>query len=276
MSSAPSPPTKYLFVDAGYLRRALKDKLENFVGIPLSIDWQKLKQTFLATRVFVYDCLDDVQRPKEQESDFKLRVVEQEARFAEIASISGYFVKFGVLSGTGTRRRQKEVDVQLAVDMLSHSYNKNMDIASLLAGDRDFRPVVEAVVNQGTVVQVISEKRSTSRGLTHAADAFIPLTVDGLWQITNGPNLPNSASLFPRSFPAKIDLKNPQPIVLDRPLYEGELPTGPVVLVEHDGAYAACLPVTMAYLFRNTWHFHDPLKLKAFIDLEFGPVKWRD
>jgi uncharacterized LabA/DUF88 family protein len=53
-------------------------------------------------------------------------------------------VRQGWLS-PGKKRQQKEVDVLLAVDMLTRSFYKNMTKAVLLAGDRDFKPVVEVV-----------------------------------------------------------------------------------------------------------------------------------
>lgn len=49
-------------------------------------------------------------------------------------------------------KRSKRVDITLAVDMLKHAYNKNMDIAILVAGDEDYIPLVKAVKDAGCIV----------------------------------------------------------------------------------------------------------------------------
>jgi len=87
-------------------------------------------------------------------------------------------VRLGTLTGRRRRHkepRQKEVDVLLAVDMLTHGFNKNMTRAALLAGDLDFRPVVEALVRAGIFVEVWYEKRSGSKYLFWAADQGRPI-----------------------------------------------------------------------------------------------------
>jgi uncharacterized LabA/DUF88 family protein len=78
----------------------------------------------------------------ETDSAFDFRVKKQTDEFNAIRSLPGFHVRLGTLSGTGKRLRQKEVDVQLAVDMLTQAFAKNMNRATLIAGDLDFRPVV--------------------------------------------------------------------------------------------------------------------------------------
>ncbi|MBD2254416.1 NYN domain-containing protein [Nostoc parmelioides] len=48
------------------------------------------------------------------------------------------------------KKEQKEIDIMIAVDMLTHSFQKNMDEATLLAGDLDFKPLIDALVLNGT------------------------------------------------------------------------------------------------------------------------------
>ncbi len=52
----------------------------------------------------------------------------------------------------------------------------NMIKAVLLSGDKDFKPLVESLVNMGMIVYVSSEIRSTSSELKFAADSYIPLS----------------------------------------------------------------------------------------------------
>jgi uncharacterized LabA/DUF88 family protein len=95
-------------------------------------------------RTFFYNCLDNLQREKETKAEFEARVQRQEQYFARIRSTRAVHLRSGTLTGH-RRRRQKEVDVLLAVDMLTHGFNRNMTHATLLAGDLDFRPIVEAL-----------------------------------------------------------------------------------------------------------------------------------
>ena len=85
-------------------------------------------------------------------------------------------VREGWLS-TGRRRQQKEVDVQLAVDMLSHAFQKNMTKAILVAGDRDFKPLVQSLVQFGTYVNLVSDPLSRAKELARAADVATSIDI---------------------------------------------------------------------------------------------------
>jgi uncharacterized LabA/DUF88 family protein len=43
---------------------------------------------------------------------------------------------------------------------MNHSFRRNMTKAVLIAGDQDFKPVVESLVQAGTWVTVVSAARS--------------------------------------------------------------------------------------------------------------------
>ena len=88
----------------------------------------------------------------------------------------------GVVTGSGGRARQKQVDVQIAVDMLTHSYRGNMHQAAFIAGDRDFKPLVEAVVREGMFIEIWFEKASASTDLLDAADGRSPLDLYSMYR----------------------------------------------------------------------------------------------
>jgi hypothetical protein len=54
--------------------------------------------------------------------------------------------------------------------MLTHAFYKNNSRAVLIAGDLDFRPVVESLIRLGTWVEVASVKTNTAKDLQRAAD----------------------------------------------------------------------------------------------------------
>lgn len=82
-------------------------------------------------------------------------------------------LRFGEVRGKP--KRQKGVDVLLAVDMLSASFRKLFDVTILLAGDADFVPLVYEVRRLGVTVVVGGVRATTSRELQDAADRFIAI-----------------------------------------------------------------------------------------------------
>ncbi len=175
-----APETTYLFIDGGYLKdkyeKATSKWFNNDIVDVINIDFAAIKWHFKAKKVFYYDCLDEIQNKNEKEEDFKARVSQQKDDFNQIRSLEGYHVKLGSLVGTPNNKRQKEVDVLLTVDMMNHTIRNNMTNAVLIAGDRDFKPVVESLVSMGMYVKIASDPRSTSPELRYAADDYIPLS----------------------------------------------------------------------------------------------------
>jgi len=59
----------------------------------------------------------------------------------------------------------------IAVDMLRHSFRKNMDKATLLTGDLDFKHLLDALVLEGMYTTLWYDPRITSKELLYAADS---------------------------------------------------------------------------------------------------------
>lgn len=181
-----SGPTEvsYLFVDGGYLRGICeKFSAEWFDGARLPIDHQSLRGGF--TKCFYYDCLP-LPRADEDDAASKTRRSEQQAELDAIKGLQGWHVVEGVVVGSGGRMRQKQVDVQIAVDMLTHSYRGNMHRVTFIAGDQDFKPLVEAVVREGMLIEIWFEKSSASTDLLDAADGRRSLDLYGLYGYLKG------------------------------------------------------------------------------------------
>ena len=64
----------------------------------------------------------------------------------------------------------------IAADMLTHTIRRNMDEATLLAGDGDFTPLLDALSNEGMFVWLYHPPRA-SKELGAAADGRRELTV---------------------------------------------------------------------------------------------------
>jgi uncharacterized LabA/DUF88 family protein len=169
----------YLFIDGGALRGRIKNLSEKFFGgAQFDLDFKAIARNY--TKVFYYDALP-VREPGESEADYETRVAPSKAIFESAANVDGVHV----YEGDARRRRkvglvQKKVDVMLTVDMLTHSFRKNMHRATLLTGDNDFKPLVDALVQDGMFVTLWYPADETSRELMQAADARYKLTMSGL------------------------------------------------------------------------------------------------
>lgn len=172
-----SSKVTYLFIDGSYLRKSYIDTTSKWFANEveydnISIDFNAVKIFFDAQKVFYYDYIDRIQGKYENKTDIEARVSEQKDYFNQIRSVEEYHVKLGNL----TKKGQKEAGILLTIDMMNHAIRNNMTKAVLLSGDKDFKPLVESLVNMGMIVYVSSEVRSTSSELKYAADSHIPLS----------------------------------------------------------------------------------------------------
>lgn len=170
---------QYLFIDGGCLRTFLDTVSSTyFSNTPIELDYRSLSSGFEKT--FYYDCLPP-KKPDETDDDYEARMQPEEEFFNRLRLLDGYHV----YEGTTQRRRrrgpeQKQVDIMIAVDMLSHSHRRNMHRATLLTGDLDFKPLIEALVDHGMHVTLWYPPGTTSRELVYAADSRVALNVKAI------------------------------------------------------------------------------------------------
>jgi uncharacterized LabA/DUF88 family protein len=171
--AVPTAP-RYLYVDGASLRGRLQNISDKFFGgIAFDVDFQKLKGGF--TKVFYYDAIP-VRETTETEERYEARTRNIRAVFDAAASTNGVHV----YEGDARRRRrrgleQKTVDVKLTVDMLSHTFRRNMLAATLLTGDADFKPLVDALVEMGMFVTLWYPQDETNDELIKSADTRVML-----------------------------------------------------------------------------------------------------
>lgn len=166
----------YLFIDGGYVQRRYEDAVRAWFGDSGEIDFPTLMRSYPAGRSFYYYCLDEERGKGEEETDYRARIAEQKAHLNKVRKAPGCHIRRGVLKGEGKEKRQKKVDVLLAVDMLTHAANKNMTKALLLAGDLDFQPAVESLVQLGIFVELIADDKHTALDLAWSASSYTKLT----------------------------------------------------------------------------------------------------
>ena len=109
--------------------------------------------------------------------------------FNKMRSASGFHVIEGITRKNAKRNEQKGVDVNIAVDMLMHTYRKNMDKAYIFTGDSDFIPLVKSLIIEGMYVTLIYDKKSTSNDLLLEVDDKIVFDFDSLSRLINLDNV---------------------------------------------------------------------------------------
>ena len=171
----------YMFIDGEQLRQTLKEVGTFWFGNSIDIDYRKLQRD--CQKVFYYDCLP-AKRDTTNEAEYQLRVEEKQAFFDGLRSLAGWHVSEGLARHRKKERQeQKEVDILIAVDMLTHTHRKNMHRLTFLSGDQDFAPLLEAVVRDGMYVELLYPEGHTARDLKYFADVATPIDVDFLLNI---------------------------------------------------------------------------------------------
>ncbi len=256
----------YLFVDGGYIKKAFADSLRGWFGdIEPQIEFNRVIQFFSAQKMFYYDCEDKDRRSTEDDVTFQARLREQDHYFNSIREIPGSHVRLGhLIISNGKRRRQKEVDIRLTVDMMNHAVRRNMTKAILLAGDRDFRPLVEGLVDLGVNIVLAADEKSVSLDLAYAADQFIRLGFETYhdWTTTK----------LRQQFPIDVRYLNGVgshiPLIRscflrDRPL---QLLFGQQTFFIHMPSYRNGEPVTLAHKSEE--------RLLLYTKLKYGDIRW--
>jgi hypothetical protein len=147
---------------------------------------------------------------------------------------------------------------------MSHAARKNMDEAALVAGDMDFTPVVESLVDLGLTVTVRADKLTIAKELAAAADTFTEIRIRDYhsW----------SSMALQRKFPLPDVVGNnnrPDATVLKK----GRLGNNDCTL------YPAH-PNHIIYVegFQNGYSlwvtFDDLERLERFCEIEYGKLEW--
>lgn len=165
----PNNERSYLFIDGAYLTARMDAFCTEYYGHPVKIDYRSIGAGH--NKIFYYDSLP-VQRKGESDEDFSARLLTKKQLFAYLRSLDGWHVHEGISKRSqGQAARQKEVDILIAVDMLGHTHRRNMEKLTFIAGDQDFRPLVDAVVRDGMHVTLWYDPNSISVDLRDMADA---------------------------------------------------------------------------------------------------------
>jgi len=261
--------SRYIFVDGNYLREAFGRAIGQFFGTSAPIDFGALLRVAESQKLFYYDSVDAQPHGGETAAETAARVAAADAELDRIQATSGCHVREGTVTGRAQRRRrQKQVDVLLAVDMLTHASRRNFERAVLLAGDLDFKPVVDALVSLGTFIEVWYERQHAADDLLAAADLRRELTLRELYAIAD-PDFRDTHKLPQDGMQShRADYKWP----VER---KGTL-KDQRCFIGHHGASPPYTLVVERYDGRLDLHssYHDPDKLALYVSMVFGEITW--
>jgi uncharacterized LabA/DUF88 family protein len=248
----------YVFIDGAYLRRAYEDSMRQFFDNvdPRNLEFSAIKNSAGASKAFYYDCVDDNAPDAE----------DRRKHLEAISALDGFHVREGTLSGD--RKRQKQVDIQLAVECLTHAFHKNVWHVSLIAGDLDFKPLVDALIDLGVHVHVFYEPKSAARKLYRAADVAVPVDLTQFWNW--------SSPAYQAAQPIPSEVANTPPTG-DFLLRKGSWRDRAVELYEHrsKGLHLIYVhPKDREY--SREVSFRDRERLERYFNLKYGSISWAE
>ena len=160
-----------VFIDGSNLYHSLKNYFSR-----TDIDIHKFSRKLLGRRQLIRIYYYNARVGQKEEPE---RYRQQEAFFAGVNAIPYSELRLGRLVYTNwpsVPPYEKGIDIQLAIDMITHSYKNNYDVAVLVAGDNDYVGAIQAVKDNGKHVEVaLFGKSGTSRQLRAVADRVITI-----------------------------------------------------------------------------------------------------
>ena len=154
-----------ILIDNYYLKKEVLDHMEK----PFKLDYKTFcdllckKHDSSLFRSYVYDC------------EFK----SNEILLDRLEKLTNFKIRRGEKQKLGFHFVQKQVDIQLAVDMITLS-KSNIQNIILVSGDSDFIPAVKYVQDQGTRVYLWCANKDKSGELARNCDGANALTEEVL------------------------------------------------------------------------------------------------
>lgn len=163
-----------VFIDGGYMWDLCKEHcgheswvinfdewVKQFIHVFNNLEGNPFQANLI--RIYYYDAI-----VKEGHPDYKA----QREYFDHIEGRRYYTVRLGKLveSSKRKKRKQKGVDVLMAIDALTKAYQDQYDIGVFMMGDGDFLPLIEAVKDAGKKTLLVYHEKNTSIDLKRCFD----------------------------------------------------------------------------------------------------------
>ncbi len=162
-----------IFIDGSNIYHSLKNIFKR-TDVDIGKFAKKLLDKRRLVRIYYYNAKVGLREEPERYKD-------QQKFFAGVVAIPYTELRLGRLvyhNWPHSPPYEKGVDIQLATDMITHSFKNNYDVAVLVAGDTDYVGALQAVKDNGKNVEVaLFGKERTSLQLRKVSDRVV--TIDG-------------------------------------------------------------------------------------------------
>ena len=202
----------YLFIDGEYFRQAFQQTMKAFYGTVPDINYRDIAGNLGGfKRIYYYDAIDRGRVANETPTDQEQRITRLESFHVYLNSLPNWHVREGFVSRgrRASKRSQKAVDVQLAVDALEHSISGNVGTAVFIAGDLDFEPLFFSLNRFGVRVTIYYERDTASETLLEAADERKQLTLQTFHSFA----VPSFQETHPRAAFMSGEGPRPEPLI---------------------------------------------------------------
>ena len=181
---------KYLFVDGASFEETIKQMTRSTLlgeDVIDLVDFRLMAGNY--ERLFYYDSFP-AQKQNQTETEYEASIARKQRIFNKINASPRCHVRraFSKYSSRFRRQEQKGVDVLMAIDVLQHTYQSNMDWAAIITSDLDFLPLFDAILQTRVTSELIYEKGVSTTELIESADLSRPLRFYDLGQWLQDPH----------------------------------------------------------------------------------------
>ena len=171
------------FIDDSYFQNVLRNMDKPRAKTDYSKLVARMKGEDELLRAYYYTCKCYVsENPTEEELNYREK---QERFFYSLQKLNQFECKFGRLErrfhedGTPSFI-QKQVDVLMAMDIVTLSLKHLITKASIISGDADLIPAIQVAKNEGVVVELFYSFNTASRELLQTVDIATEINSDWL------------------------------------------------------------------------------------------------
>lgn len=179
------PPRKYLFIDGASFESTIKSMCGRYLPSDEVLEFVNFNAFSGFQRTFYYDSYPKIDSIDEKDPKY----TKKSKIFDEIKRAKNCHVHTGVLRHREKKKtkEQKGVDVMLAIQVMQHAYQGNMDEAHILTSDLDFFPVFDALTQTRVSTILIYDPKKTADDLVYSADRAQNITYGEIYQWLKAP-----------------------------------------------------------------------------------------
>lgn len=165
------------FYEFGRVQYTIIKLLKNIIKI--DCDNSDIVRTYVYTGEYTKEIINKIKQEKDKQKflDKITKNYEGQQKFLKKARQFNFFeMRTYPLKYENGRIFQKGVDVQIAVDFVTHAFRDNFDVAVICSGDIDLLESLKIVKSLGKKVIVMSHPKVTAINMRKEADFYLDIS----------------------------------------------------------------------------------------------------